>query len=80
MWYHGLRICFKTLVQQKNDKIADNPATTEARDKIPRDLEFLEFLKFFHVCLTKFKNNPILLNKISHKFLVTTTQMKKYIV
>jgi hypothetical protein len=27
---------------------------------------------FIEVCLTKFKNNQILLNKISHRFLMTT--------
>ncbi len=31
-----------------------------------------EFWKFFNVRLTKFQNNQILLNKISHRFLMTT--------
>jgi hypothetical protein len=35
-------------------------------------LESLEFLKIFDVCLTNFKSNQILLNTISHRFLVTT--------
>ena len=56
----------------KRDKIANNSATTEAREKISTDLEYLEFLKFFDECLTNFKNNIILPNKISHRFLLTT--------
>ncbi len=36
--------------------------------KTSTDLESLEF-KTFGVCLTIFKNNQILLNKISHRFL-----------
>jgi hypothetical protein len=44
----------------KNHKSATNSTTTEAREKISADLEFLEF--FFDVCLTKFKNNQILQN------------------
>jgi hypothetical protein len=55
----------------KNHIIANNSATTEAREKIGTDLESLEFSKFFDVCLTKFKNNQILLNKIGCRFLVT---------
>ncbi len=35
-------------------------------------MESLEVSEFFEVCLTKFKNNQILLNKISHRFLLTT--------
>jgi hypothetical protein len=56
----------------KNNKIAKNSTTTKAREKIITDLESLEFYKFFDVCFTKVKNNQILLNKISHKFLQTT--------
>jgi len=33
----------------------------------------LEFWKNFDVCLTKFVNCQIFLNKISHRFLVTTS-------
>jgi hypothetical protein len=32
----------------------------------------IEFLKIFDVCLTKFENYQTLLNKISHRFLLTT--------
>jgi hypothetical protein len=53
----------------KNHKIAKNSTTTNAREKISTDLESLEF---FHVCLTKFKNNQILLDQISQIFLLTT--------
>jgi hypothetical protein len=56
----------------KNHKIDKNSTTTKAREKISTDLESLEFQKFFDVCLTKFKNNLILLYKIGHRFLLTT--------
>ncbi len=56
----------------KNNKIANNSATTEAREKICADLETLEFQKYSDVCLTKFENYQILLNKISHRFLLIT--------
>ncbi len=56
----------------KNHKIAKNSTTTNARGKISTALESLEFWKFFEVYLTKLKNNQILLNKISHRFLMTT--------
>jgi hypothetical protein len=36
------------------------------------NLESLEVSEFFDVCLTKFKNNQILRNKISHRFQLTT--------
>ncbi len=55
----------------KNNKIADNSVNTEAREKICTYLESLEFHNFFDACLTKFENDQILLNKISHRFLVT---------
>jgi hypothetical protein len=44
----------------KNNKIADNSATTEAREN------------FFCASLTKFENYQMFLNKIYHRFLVTT--------
>ncbi len=55
----------------KYHKIANNSATTEAREKISTYLESLEFLDG---CLTKFKkkNYETLFNKNSHRFLVTT--------
>jgi hypothetical protein len=56
----------------KNHKIANNSTTTKAREKLSTDLEDFRVLEFFDVCLTKFKNNKILLNKISHRFLWTT--------
>ncbi len=40
--------------------------------KINTNLESLEFQKNFDARLTKFKNNQILLHKISQKFLLTT--------
>ncbi len=56
----------------KNHKIANNSATTEAREKIRTYLESLELKKLFDACLTKFENYQISLNKISHTFLMTT--------
>jgi hypothetical protein len=53
----------------KNHKIANNSATTAATEKITT---YLESLEFFYECLTKFENHQVLLNKISHRFLVTT--------
>ncbi len=36
-----------------------------------RRFEILRILDIFDACLTKFKNNQILLNKIRHRFLLT---------
>jgi hypothetical protein len=47
----------------KNCRIENNSTTTNAREQIITDWESLEF---FNVCLTKFKNNQILLMKINH--------------
>jgi hypothetical protein len=63
---------FCNLYLEKNHKIANNSAATEAKEKISTYLESLEFQKFFSVYFTKFENYQILLNKISHRFLVTT--------
>jgi hypothetical protein len=49
----------------KNHKIAKNSTTTKGIGKISTDLESLEF---FNVCLTKFKNNQILLIKLTTDF------------
>ena len=56
----------------KSHKIDNNSATADARDKISIDLESLGIQKIFDVCLTKVENYKNLLNKISHRFLVTT--------
>jgi len=61
--------CVLQLYLVKNPKIVHNSTTTKASEKIST---YLESLEFFDVCLTKFKNNQILLNKISHRFLRTT--------
>ncbi len=53
----------------KSHKIANTSATTEAREKISTDLESVEFFDAF---LTKFENYQILLNEISHNYLMTT--------
>ncbi len=41
-------------------------------EKVSIDLESLEFYNFFGVHLTLFDKYQILLNKISHRFLLTT--------
>jgi hypothetical protein len=46
--------------------------TTKGREKISKDWESLEFLKIFYVYFAKCKNKRILLNKTSHRFLLTT--------
>jgi len=56
----------------KIHKIAKNSATAKAREKISTDLEFLELSKTFNVCLTNFKNDQVLHNKIRDSFLLTT--------
>jgi hypothetical protein len=45
----------------KNHKVPKNLTATKAREKISSYLESLEFSKKFDVCLTRFKNNQILL-------------------
>jgi hypothetical protein len=59
------------LLSTDKSKNVKNSTTTKGREKIITDLESLGFQKFFHVCLTKFKNKQILLQKISHRFLLT---------
>ncbi len=56
----------------KNHKIANNSTTSKAGEKISTYLESLEFHKFSDVCFTEFKNNQILINKISDRFQLTT--------
>jgi hypothetical protein len=56
----------------KSHKVVNNSATIEAREKINTDLKSLEFQKFLGISLTKFENYQNLLNKISHRILVTT--------
>jgi hypothetical protein len=63
---------FQDMFLVENHKIAKNSTTTKAIEKISTDLESSKFQKCFGVCLAKFKNNQILLNKISHRFLQTT--------
>ncbi len=58
----------------KNHKFAPKPA--KAIDIVSVQLESIKLYKFFDACLTKFKNNPILLHNISHIFLQTTKQVK----
>ncbi len=59
---------FCNLYFVKNHKIANKLVTTKAREKISTDLESLNL----DVRLLKFIYNQILLNKIGHRFLLTT--------
>ncbi len=52
----------------KNLIIAKSSITTKARKNKYR----FGIITFFYVCLTEFRNNQILLNKISHRFLLMT--------
>ncbi len=52
----------------KNCKIANNLATTEGREK----KRISGIHKIFDACLTKLEIYKILLNKISHRFLLAT--------
>ena len=63
---------FFNIYLKKNHKITNNSTTTSAREKINADFESLIFKIFFDVRLTLLKNKQILLNIISHRFLVTT--------
>ncbi len=56
----------------KNHTIAHNLTTTKAREKISAHMESEEFWELIDVSLTKFKNNHILLNKISRRIIPTT--------
>ncbi len=59
------------LLLSENHKIVNNPTTTKAIEKISADFESLEFYKNSDACLTKFKGNQILVNKISGQFQAT---------
>jgi hypothetical protein len=43
-----------------------------ARKMANKDFEFKGNFRFMYVCLTKFKKNQILLNKIGHQSILTT--------
>jgi hypothetical protein len=55
----------------KNYKIAKTSTTTKAREKMKHSFRIIDILDFY-VCFTKFKNHQILLDKISHRFQLTT--------
>ncbi len=54
----------------KNHEIAKNTTTVDDREKLSKNWEFLEFNNSFDVGYAEFKNSQILLNNISHRFLV----------
>jgi hypothetical protein len=68
----GPKYVFRHLLREK-DKIGNNSAATKAKEKISTDLESVQFHLNFYVCSTKYKNNQILLNKISDIFNTTKT-------
>jgi hypothetical protein len=55
------------LVQRITNLLITKPLL-HARENINTDLESVEFLKILDTEMTKFKNNPILLNEISYHF------------
>jgi hypothetical protein len=54
----------------KYNKIANNSTTTEDREKMSTDFEYLKFLKNLGIHLAKFKSHKSLLDEIRHHFLV----------
>jgi hypothetical protein len=70
-WPGGPRYILQLLFGE-NHIIAKNSTITKARENISTDLESLEFLKIVDACFTKFEHTHILLNKINHRFLLTT--------
>jgi hypothetical protein len=69
-WQHRCQICFATLLCEKSQNFPTQPSVK--LEKIVRRSLILKIYKFFDVVLAKFKNNQILLYKISHQFQVTT--------
>ncbi len=55
----------------KNHKIVKNSTSTKAIKNYHRFRILQNFINFLMYCLTKFKSNKILLNKISHRFPLT---------
>jgi hypothetical protein len=66
----GLRYVLQQLFSKKH-KIANISTTIKAWQKLSTDLESLKLQKKIDISLTEFKNNQILLYKISHGFLLT---------
>jgi hypothetical protein len=56
----------------KKHKTSGNSKTTKAREKKEHIFGILRILDLFYVYLTNFKNNQILHNKISLRFLMKT--------
>ncbi len=57
---------------EKNHNFDKKSTTPKAREKIKHRIRILRILEKNDVCLSKFKNNQILLNKISRRFILTT--------
>jgi len=66
-WQNWSQICFETFIWLKKMLFTQQPLKLEKKIST-----YLETLEFFDVCLIKFENYQILLDKISHRFLVTT--------
>jgi hypothetical protein len=60
------------LLYNEKPKNVKNSTTPKARGKNKHRFGIHKILEIFVVCLTKFKNINILLNKISHRFLQDT--------
>jgi hypothetical protein len=64
----GPRYVFQLLFSEKNVNVLKTQQPQNLVVKLAQIWNSQNFIK----CLTKFKNNQILLNKISHRFLMTT--------
>ncbi len=56
----------------KNDTIANNSATTEAKEKNKHRFGILRISDILDICFSEIKNSKILLYKICHLFLALT--------
>jgi hypothetical protein len=65
---YALQLLFSEKIQ---NPITQQPLKLDIN--IWTNLEYLEFKKYFDECVNKFKSNNILLNKISHRYVLTTT-------
>jgi len=68
---HVSQICFAYFLSRKFTRLLKTQQPL-AREKISTDLKSLEITKKIDLCLTKFKNNQILLNIFIRRFLPTT--------
>jgi len=66
------RYVLQLLFSEKSQDCSKTQPPLKLENNINTVLESIEFYNFSDVCLTKFKNNQILLYKISYRFQLTT--------